>query len=287
MTGLLGAIPYTTYPDLEIGPFTLRTFGLFVAIGVLLGAWLAARYAEEHGVHREDTYRLATRMVVGGVVGARLTWVVTHWDSIDSPVDVIAIWEGGLQFSGGFIAAVIIGFPVYRSWTRLQRWNSLDGYAYGLTIGLAIGRIACWSVGEHFGSQSSFLLAVRYDGGSVREPFLGDVRLVEGMTFHHTALYELLSLLALFVVLTWLLYVRPQRPLPGTAIGLFCAWYAVSRFGTDLLRVNDDTVLGLTGAQWMTMALAPIAAWILLRVRRQLADERAVEPAASALDRPD
>jgi phosphatidylglycerol---prolipoprotein diacylglyceryl transferase len=281
VTGLLGAIPYTTYPDLEIGPFTLRTFGLFVAIGVLLGAWLAARYAEEHGVHREDTYRLATRMVVGGVIGARLTWVVTHWDSIDSPVDVIAIWEGGLQFSGGFIAAVIIGYPTYRSWTRLQRWNSLDGYAYGLTIGLAIGRIACWSVGEHFGRQSDFFLAVRYEGGSVREPTLGDVRLVEGMTFHNTALYELLSLLVLFVIMTWLLYVRPQRPQPATVIGLFCAWYAVSRFATDLLRVNDNTVLGLTGAQWMTVALAPTAAWILLRVRPQLAAERSSDEAAS------
>lgn len=282
MTGLLGAIPYTTYPDLELGPLTLRTFGLFVAIGVLVGAWFAARYAEEIGVPREETYSLATRMVIGGVIGSRITWVLTHLDQIDSPVDVIAIWEGGLQFSGGFIAAVIIGFPTYRRWSRLKRWNSLDGYAYGLTIGLAIGRIACWSVGEHFGSQTSFFLAVRYEGGSVRESTLGDEPLRAGMTFHNTALYELLFLLVLFVLLTWLLYGRAQRPVAGTAMGLFCAWYAVGRFATDALRVNDERVLGLTGAQWMCVALVPVAAWVLLRVRPQLAAEQEASVPPSA-----
>lgn len=282
VSGLVGAIPYTTFPDLDIGPLVLRTFGLFVAIGVLLGAWLAARYAEEHGVPRDETYKLATRMVIGGLIGARLTWVLTHMERIDSPIDVIAVWDGGLQFSGGFIAGALVGYLFYRRWERLQRWNSLDGCAYGLTIGLAVGRLGCWSVGEHFGGQTDFFLAVRYDGGAVREPTLGDVPLVPGMTFHHTALYELLSLLVLFGIMTWLLYVRPRRPLTGTTIGLFCAWYSVSRFSTDILRVNDERFLGLTGAQWLMLALAPISIWILVRVRHLLVAERAENPAPIA-----
>jgi len=64
---------------------------------------------------------------------------------------VIAVWQGGLQFSGGFLLAVIVGYPVYRHWNRLTRWHSLDGYAYGLTIGLGIGRVACTSVGSTSG----------------------------------------------------------------------------------------------------------------------------------------
>ncbi len=144
---------------------------------MLIGAWFAARYAEEWGIPRDDTYRLATWMVLAGIIGSRITWVLTHLDEVDSPLDVIAIWEGGLQFSGGFVFGVIAGYPIYSKWDRLTRWHSLDGYAYGLTIGLAIGRIACYSVGEHFGSETSFFLGTRYEGGDVREGALGDVLL--------------------------------------------------------------------------------------------------------------
>ncbi len=275
MLSLVAAIPYTTFPSISLGPLDLRTFGFVVALGVLVGAWLAARYGEEHGVPRDTTYSLAMRMVLIGVVGSRITWVMSHLDDLDSPLDAFAIWEGGLQFSGGFVFAVIAGYPVYRHWNRLTRWHSLDGYAYGLTIGLAIGRIGCYSVGEHFGRLTSFALGVRYDGGSVRESSIGDLPLREGMVFHQTALYELLYLLVLFAVLTWLLHLRKVRPGPGTAMGIFCLWYGVSRFASDSLRANDERVLGLTGAQYLCLALLPTGIWVLTRVRRLLAADAA------------
>jgi phosphatidylglycerol:prolipoprotein diacylglycerol transferase len=270
---VLAAIPYTTFPTIELGPLDVRTFGFVVAVGVLIGAWLAARYGEEHGIPRDTTYSLAMRMVVAGVIGSRITWVLSHLDELDSPLDAIAIWEGGLQFSGGFVFAVILGYPVYRHWNRLTRWHSLDGYAYGLSIGLAIGRIGCYSVGEHFGRETSFALGSRYDGGSVREELLGDVPLLPGMVFHHTALYELLYLLVLFAVLTYVLHVRTPRPGPGVAMAIFCGYYGVARFASDSLRVNDERLLGLTGAQFMCLALVPTALWIWFRVRRHLAED--------------
>jgi len=268
---VLTAIPYTTFPTIDLGPLSLRTFGLVVAVGVLIGAWLAARYGEEHGIPRDTTYSLAMRMVIFGVIGSRITWVLSHLDDLDSPLDAIAIWKGGLQFSGGFVFAVIAGYPVYRHWNRLTRWHSLDGYAYGLSIGLGIGRIGCYSVGEHFGSRTSFPLAVRYDGGSVREDFLGAVPLTKGMVFHQTALYELFYMLVLFAVLTYLLHLRKQRPGPGVAMAIFCGFYGVARFASDSLRVNDERALGLTGAQYLCLALLPTSAWIWFRVRKQLA----------------
>jgi phosphatidylglycerol:prolipoprotein diacylglycerol transferase len=267
---VLSAIPYTTFPTIDLGPFSLRTFGVVVAIGVLIGAWLAARHGEAYGIPRDTTYSLAMRMVIAGVIGSRITWVVSHWDELESPMEAFAIWQGGLQFSGGFVFAVIAGFPIYRHWNRLTRWHSLDGYAYGLAIGLAIGRIGCYAVGEHFGSFTSFPLAVRYDGGSVRESTIGDVPLDVGMVFHQTALYELLYMLVLFGILA---YLRARRPGPAVAMAVFCAYYGVARFLSDFLRVNDETVLGLTGAQYLCLALLPTAAWIWFRVRRHLADD--------------
>ncbi len=272
---MLAAIPYTTFPTIELGGLSLRTFGFVVAIGVLIGAWLAARYGEQYGIPRDTTYNLAMRMVVAGVIGSRITWVLSHLDDLDSPLDALAIWEGGLQFSGGFVFAIIAGFPVYRQWNRLTRWHSLDGYAYGLTIGLAIGRIGCYSVGEHFGRETSFALGVRYEGGSVREDLLGDVPVVPGTVFHQTALYELLYLLVLFGVLSYVLHLRKPRPGPGVAMAIFCGFYGVARFASDSLRVNDERVLGLTGAQYLSLALVPTALWIWFRVRRHLADDAA------------
>lgn len=284
---MLSAIPYTTFPIIEIGPLELRTFGLVVAVGVLVGAWLAARYGEEHGVPRDTTYALAMRIVVIGVIGSRVTWVLSHLDEIDSPLDVIAVWKGGLQFSGGFIFGVLAAYPAYRRWSRLTRWHSLDGYAYGLSIGLALGRVGCTSVGEHFGRLTSFPLGVRYDGGSVREGTLGDVVLQKGMVFHHTAVYELLYLVVLFAVLTWLLYVRKERPPAGTAIGVFCLVYGLCRFGSDTLRVNDERVLGMTGAQYLMIALVAAGLWILVRVRRLLAEDVAAGAVPGLVPTPD
>ncbi|WP_436793742.1 prolipoprotein diacylglyceryl transferase [Actinospongicola halichondriae] len=273
-TLVFAGIPYETFPDFSVGFLTIRTFGTMVAVGVLLGAWIAARQVEQWGVPRDETYRLATRMVVAGLIGSRVTWVFSHLDQIDSPIDVIAVWEGGIQFSGGFIAAILFGFPTFRTWSPKLRWRILDGYAYGLTIGLAIGRIGCYSVGEHFGRSTEFFLGTTYRGGSTQEDFIGDVPLVEGMTFHNTALYEFLHLVVLFGLLSLVLAMarRAGRVLPpGTLIGIFCVWYGIGRFATDVVRTNDERVLGMTGAQFMGLALIPVGLWILLKVRHDAA----------------
>jgi phosphatidylglycerol:prolipoprotein diacylglycerol transferase len=299
---VLAAIPYTTFPSIDLGPLSLRTFGLMVALGVLLGAWVAASYAERFGISRDETYRVATWMVLAGIVGARLTWAATHTDQIDSPIDVIAIWEGGIQFSGGFIFAVVVGLPFFRRWTRLQRWHVLDAYALGLTLGLAVGRVGCYAVGEHFGRVSDFFLATRYDGGDVREPTLGDTPLTVGTTFHNTALYELIYLMVLFAVLGAIILAarRRGREVPtGTIVGVFLVYYGITRWLSDSLRVNDERVAGMTGAQWMCLVIIPAGIWILWKVRPRLAalaaeggetataadaqaDEQGIEPSTDA-----
>jgi phosphatidylglycerol:prolipoprotein diacylglycerol transferase len=245
-----------------------------VALGVLLGSWIAAAYAERFGISRDETYRVATWMVLAGIVGSRLTWAATHTDQIESPIDVIAIWEGGIQFSGGFIFALLVGLPFFRRWRKVLRWQVLDGYALGLSVGLALGRVGCYAVGEHFGRTTDFFLASRYDGGDVREPTLGDVPLVPGTTFHNTSLYEFIYMMVLFAGLGALVLAarrRGREVVPGTLVGVFVLYYGVCRWISDSLRVNDDRVAGMTGAQWMSLAMVPAGIWILWKVRPRLA----------------
>jgi phosphatidylglycerol:prolipoprotein diacylglycerol transferase len=266
LTSVLAEIPYTTFPKIDLGPFQLRTFGFMVGVGVLLGAWISAIYLERSGYARDEVYKLATRMVVWGLIGSRVTYVLSHLDDMNSPIDLIAVWEGGLQFSGGFIAAVIAVYPTVRKWPRRRTFAVLDGYAYGLTLGLAIGRVGCYSVGEHFGAASNFFLATRYEGGDVQEHFIGTVPLVEGMSFHNTSLYELIHLLVLFVVMTVFIRRRPTNVAPpGALLALFMAWYGAARFVTDFTRVNDNTVLGLTGAQYMCLLIIPLGLYLVFR----------------------
>ena len=200
--------------------------------------------------------------------------MLTHLDELESPVDAIAIWQGGLQFSGGFVFAVIAGYPVYRHWNRLTRWHSLDGYAYGLAIGLGIGRIGCYAVGEHFGSLTSFPLAVRYDGGPVREelPRLRPARAGDGVPPDRPLRADVHGR-ALRAPLLSCSTCRKPRPGPGVAMAIFCGFYGVARFASDSLRVNDETLLGLTGAQYLCLAMLPTSAWIWFRVRKQLAQD--------------
>jgi phosphatidylglycerol---prolipoprotein diacylglyceryl transferase len=269
---MLASIPYRTYPTIEIGPVSLHTFGLIVAIGMLLGVWAAARYLERKGISRDEVYKLGFRLILWGVIGARLAWCLTHLDELSSPLEVFAIWEGGLTFTGGFIVAIAAAIPTFRKWTSPQRWNAVDGIALGLALGLGIGRIGCYLVGEHLGGPTSFFLGTKYLGGVTREG-----PLVVGQVIHNTSLYEFLHLMLLSLVL-WLLLSRSAHLVPGTAMGIFCVWYGLARFGTDFLRAYDETVAGLTAAQYLSIVLFFVGVWLLATTGRRKARLASDEP---------
>ena len=258
---------WPTFPTIHLGPLTLHTFGLCVAVGVLLGAEVTARRNATFGVARDETQRMVLWLVAAGLVGARLAWVATNLADIDSPLDVIAVWNGGMQFSGGFVAALAITPLVTR---RLHvsgdRRFLLDSAALGLAVGQLIGRLGCVSVGEHLGSPTSFFLGWTYQGGPTREGPLSP-----GTTYHNTAVYEFLWLLPLIAALAW----KSRKPkYPGQVLIWLMTGYGALRFATDTLRTYDQRLWGLTGAQFMCLGLL-IAAPLLARRFRQPVGEAA------------
>jgi phosphatidylglycerol:prolipoprotein diacylglycerol transferase len=255
-------IPYTSFPEIPLGPITLQTFGLCVALGVILGAWLTVRRNRRLGIGVDQSERIIILLVVAGLVGARLLWVITSWDEIESPIDVIAVWNGGLQFSGGFIAALLLAPILTRSLTPDQRWQMIDGAALGLALGLAIGRIGCYAVGEHLGGPTSFPLGINYRGGQVVE---GPLEV--GVSYWSTPVLEFIYVLVILAVMLWV--DRKGTAGAGTIAGIFCILYAIFRFASDFLRINDETLYGLTGAQYMTIALLVVGAWFLRTARRR------------------
>lgn len=273
---LVAAIPYRTFPDFQLGPLTVRTFGLMVALGILLAVVVGSRYAANRGMDPEEYTSLATKVAIVGLIGSRITWVLSHMEAIDSPIDVIAVWEGGVQFSGGLAFGALAAIVLARGrYSRGQRWTLLDGTAIALAVGLMVGRLGCIAVGEHFGGTTDFFLGMTYRGGGTVEP-------VEvGQTIHNTAFYELLHLavlVALFAVLVRRAADRGQAWPPGMMAGIFFTWYGVGRFLTDTVRVNDARVAGLTGAQWASLLLVVFGVWLLVTAgnRRDLAGREMV-----------
>ncbi|MFC5382601.1 prolipoprotein diacylglyceryl transferase [Aquipuribacter nitratireducens] len=257
-------IPYVPFPTIELGPVTIQVFGLCVAVGVLLGGLVTARRNARLGIPTEQTEKIVIALVVVGVIGSRLLWVLTNLDAIESPVDVIAVWDGGLQFSGGFISALLVSPLLVRGMSSAQRWHLLDGAAIGLALGLAIGRIGCYAVGEHLGGTTSSPLGITYQGtpgDTVEGP------LVLGETYWSLPVLEFLYVMAIFVVMV--LVDRRGEYGAGTLAGIFSVGYAITRFLSDFLRTYDDTVYGLTGAQYMCLALFPVGLWFLRSARRR------------------
>jgi len=266
-------IPYRTFPTIDLGPVHLHTFGLFVALGLLLGSAVLVRHGARAGLDADALASLAWRIVLVGFVGARLAFVVSHAsDFVHRAWAVVAVWEGGLEFSGGFIAAIVVVLWWLRRHPEVPGLVLCDGVVLGLAPGLAVGRIGCYSVWEHLGGTTTFPLAVHYLGGITRE---GPIPI--GAHIHNTALYELLLLLPLIGLLFWL---RRRGVQPGWLTATFLLWYGVQRFLTDFLRAYDRTVFGLTGAQYLCIGL--VAAGLILAVRLRARDRRAAEAPAPA-----
>ncbi|MGZ4133202.1 MAG: prolipoprotein diacylglyceryl transferase, partial [Actinomycetota bacterium] len=167
---MLGSIPYRTFPVVHIGPIPIHVFGVFVALGILVGAWVFLRFARQRGLDTDQLTSLAWWVVLLGIVGSRALFVLTHLgDFAGRPLAAFALWQGGLQFSGAFLIAIVLIWRWARRHPDVPGLTLSDGIVLGLVPGLMIGRIGCYAVGEHLGHTTTFFLGVKYLGGLTRE----------------------------------------------------------------------------------------------------------------------
>ena len=252
-------IPYWTLIDLDVGPVTLRTFGLFVGASIALGLGLVARLARRRALDTDALTSLGIRMVAAGVVGARFAYVVDEWDTMRAaPWKVVALWEGGLQFFGGFAAAVIVLLVWLPRNPSMPRRTVGDIFSVALAAGLAVGRLGCVVVGEHLGKAAAF--GFEFRGGETIEP------IVVGAVVHLPALYEAVAL----AVIAGLGLRAMRRAAPdGTVLAATLLAMASTRFALDFVRVNDERVGGLTASQLACLVVAGAAVVLLQRNRSE------------------
>ena len=285
MSTLLAYITIDIDPILlQVGPFTVRWYGLMYAVGLGLALWVTLPVAERRGVPREVLYSLFWGGTIAGLIGGRLYFVVQNNLStyLAHPLRILALWEGGMAFYG----AIFLGVPVFYLLARYYRVPFLplvDVVALFAPLAQAIGRIGNIINGDIVGYPSTLPWATAYaNPGAFARP-LCTASPTPCVAFQPAAAYEMLFSLALFGVL-WSLRARPWPA--GLHFVLYLALYSLGQLVLFIWRDNVFVLGPLKQAQVTALvvlvALVPIALWLKGRGARDTEQgERVVEAAAT------
>ena len=262
----------------EIGPFALRYYGLFIALGIAVATWVAARELARKGYDSALALDALFFVVPLGFIGARLYHVATDYElyTEDPFPGIFEVWNGGL----GIYGAVIGGFVGILLFARVRRINPLvlaDATAPGLILAQAVGRWGNYFNQELFGRPSSLPWAVEISPGN-RPPGYKDVA-----SFHPTFLYESIWDLLVAFVLLFVARRFSDRLKNGDIFLLYVSLYSVGRFFVETLRIDRAFLIGdFRGNLFVASVLAITFALILfLRHAGTGRDSRRKRPAGS------
>ena len=262
-----------------VGGAAITSFGVFMLLSFLTGGYLTRAGLRRNGEDPEKAWDLVFMAVVGGIVGARLYYVLLNFPRfVEDPIGMIFA-RGGLVWYGGFLlATAFVVWEVRRQ--KLPLRPTADAVAPALALAYAVGRMGCFLVGDDWGRPTGSWVGVRFPQGTppshvdiIQRDFgiTVDPALVEQygqiVPVHPTQLYEVgLSTLIFFVL--WQLRGRAR-----SAGWLFMLWLALAgmeRFLVEFLRAKDDRFLaGLTVAQGISLAIVAVGVVGLVRLPRQ------------------
>jgi phosphatidylglycerol:prolipoprotein diacylglycerol transferase len=248
-------IPYFQFPTLQLGPFTLQSFGVLAAAGVALASWLLVREARRAGLDPAPLHEVPVWALAGGILGGHLMHVfLYHPEELrgaHGAWQILKLWDG-LSSTGGALGGTLAVVLWFRTHGRTFSGYA-DVFALAVASGWAVARLGCFSVHDHPGTLTSFPLAVAFPGGAR----------------HDLGLYDALLLGAIAALLF-----RASRTnkLAGRLLPLLALLYGTGRFLLDFLRASDVAYAdaryyGLTPAQYVCMGLVVYGSAGLLRRR--------------------
>ncbi|MDD5246062.1 MAG: prolipoprotein diacylglyceryl transferase [Candidatus Omnitrophica bacterium] len=236
----------------QIGPLTIYSYGLMMALAFLTSVSLAGMRARKEGIDPEVIFNVALQAMIWGVVGARAFYVLENLSEyLSNPREIIMLQHGGLSWFGGFIAgsgSVLI----YLKKKKLKVITILDLIVPFLALGQSIGRIGCLLNGCCYGRPSE----------------LGIYFPVHGAELIPTQLYSSLFLIVIFVILR-IIQERPHQA--GKIFFAYLLLYSLKRFLIEFWRADNPGVLwGLTLFQVLSIIMfcAGLCGFFFLRKRK-------------------
>ena len=238
-----------------LGGVALTWHGFFAFMGVVAAVFLVGRWAPRLGIDSDVAYATAVWAIIGGVVGARIVHVVDRWDLYSgNPVEVFAIWNGGIALFG----AIIGGFLTGAVYARLQGYpigRLADLAAPALLIAQSIGRIGDVINGEHVSKATNAWYGFVYSHPDSRSNQVhGD------LASHPVMIYEMLWNTAV-LALIW--YLRGRIKPDGMLFALYISLYSFGRFFITFLREDKIWVIGLQEAHLISILVIVIAVPLL------------------------
>jgi len=153
------------HPELFEIPFlhqTVKSWGVMVVIGFLAAMWVMRRMIRRVGENPDWVSNAALYALIAGVIGARIFYVVHHFDQFRGRLlSTLAIWEGGVEFRGGVLAALAV-LCIYLITQKRSLLLYFDILAVGLMVGLGFGRIGCFFSGCCYGKQTTAPCGIRF-----------------------------------------------------------------------------------------------------------------------------
>src|SRR5712691_845282 len=220
----------------QVGPLTIRWYGILMATAILVGFWLADREAKREGLPSEKVLNAGQWAIIAGLIGARIYEVIFNWDYYGRHlVKIPAVWEGGLAIHGGLIAGTLVGLWV-ASRERLPIRQALDVAAPSIALGQAIGRWGNFFNEEAFGTPTSLPWKLYI------LPSHRPLEYAQSEFFHPAFLYESVWDGLVFVLLISVFRDRLARA-PGALFLTYLGLYSLGRFFTEALR-TDALMLG-------------------------------------------
>ncbi len=257
-----------------IGNFSIALYGIVIGLGMILGLSLAARVAKKTGHDPDVIWDLAVSLLIFGIMGARIYYVIFMWDYYkDDPIQILNLRGGGLAIYGGIIAGVLTLYIYCR--IKKQKFPLiLDFVIYGLLVGQIMGRWGNFFNREVFGEYTNNLLAMRIPVSMVREQDISAsiaAHMAEGTNYiqvHPTFLYEGMWNLAILIFL--LLYLEHKK-FDGEIALLYFAGYGIGRALIESIRTDQlyipGTQIPVSMVLGLVMAASAICAELIIRFR--------------------
>ena len=258
---------------IHLGPLYIHFYALILGFGIFAGTWFVARRAKQFGITADTVWDALSWAFVPGILGARLYHVLTPTPAsgittqyyIEHPLEIFAIWNGGLGIYGAIIGGAL-GLWFYTRRHHFSLLKFLDLAVPGILIAQAIGRWGNFVNQELYGAPSSLPWAI----------YISPDRRVPGYeqysTFQPLFLYESIwNLISLGIILQLERHFR-GRLRDGDLMAIYLMFYATGRFLLDFVRLDSNGIGPLTTAQWLSLTIFVVAGVLVFaRYRRAVA----------------
>ncbi|MBC7329588.1 prolipoprotein diacylglyceryl transferase [bacterium] len=246
------------YPIIfKIGPLAVRSWGTMLLIGFILGYWLAIKRAEKYSISKSAILDLALYLLLAGIIGGRFVYVLLNLRFyFHNPIQIIAIWNGGLSFYGSLGAGVLTAI-IFARRRNVNFWQLADLLTPSLTLGYAFGRIGCFLNGCCYGVPTSLPIGVKFPTVFPPEPR------------HPVQLYAFAANILFMFLLLWY---DKRKSAAGQTFALYMMLYAFYRSLAEILRKGATAEIlldGITQGQMASLVLFIIGVCLWLRLKRE------------------